>query len=99
MSNGDWDSVVSKLNGSSGREPASVSSVISGLVTVVLLCSFTALMLVICNSILLKAWPAMVYFSPGIGFAHAFIISSCLWVLFFVKKVVAMALESSDANR
>lgn len=102
----DWDSILSKLHENSvesNREAtsllSSVASMFAGGVVGAAFIALSAWILMVVNSILIDAWPDMVFINPGIGFVDSFILSTLLWFLFFIKKIVCMALEAAGESR
>lgn len=102
----DWDSILSKLNERSVQKSQkdanltnNVTSMIAGGLCGAVFIAVSAWIMMIVNSTLIHAWPEMVLIQPGIGFVNSFILSTLLWFLFFIKKIVCMALEAAGESR
>lgn len=101
--NDDWEEVLSRLTQEreAKQSPGSVAGgLVSGILAFCLINGATAVALMIINQVLVGAWPNMTSISPGIGYQDAFVVTSMLWVVFFVRLAVILGMDGkNNANK
>ncbi len=97
--NDDWEEVLSRLTHEREIKKSSgstVGAVVSGILAFCLINGATAVAIMVINQVLVGAWPDMTSISPGIGYQDAFIVTSMLWVVFFVRLAVILGMDGRN---
>tara|TARA_Y100000004_G_scaffold196669_1_gene267505 strand:- start:5161 stop:5481 length:321 start_codon:yes stop_codon:yes gene_type:complete len=89
-----WDALMenlSKETKQNGVNMSKASQIFSGVLSLAALNGVTAVALMLLNTVVNKAWPALELFTPAIGYFHAFYITLIIWVIWIIKTSIKTA--------
>jgi len=93
----DWDGLANQLAGKTrARSKSSAAEVVVGFITSCMALSFlfgiSAFAIMLLNMVAINAWPNIESIDPGVGFTDAYLLSSLLWALIFIRSIVSVSL-------
>ena len=89
----DWEKLLSSLTKETKETNTMTKAVnlVNGLLALAFINGLTALLLMLANTIVNRAWEGLTAFTPAIGYADAFWLCGLIWLAIVIKMAVVAA--------